>query len=241
MPLRTYPVSKSRFGYFSPDATEYVITECDLMRPWLNFLANGKYQIWLSQTLGGMSLFNQDLRINNYYGKFDVPGKYVFVRDDDTGEYWSANWVPFFRQLQHFRCTHGMNYSTLETQTGGIRTTIRVLLPPGEACEVWTVTVENRSGRARRLSLYPYVQWRLACFIRADNEHEWFSECDFHRRENCIVATYRYSSTHFSRTGNRASPTITITHENTPIQKNLSGRYASLLPSSVMPQPLRNR
>jgi cellobiose phosphorylase len=191
MSARTYPLSQSKHGYFSPDATEYVITEPDLMRPWLNFLANGKYQIWLSQTLGGMSLFNQDLRINNYYGKFDVPGKYVFVRDDDSGKYWSANWAPFFRPLQHFRCIHGMNYSTLETQTDGIRTTIRVLLPPGEACEVWTVTVENRTNRTRTLSLYPYVQWRLACFIRADNEHEWFSETDFHRGENCVVAKYR--------------------------------------------------
>lgn len=191
MPLRTYPVSKSRYGCFSGDGTEYVITEPDLMRPWLNFMANGKYQICVSQTLGGLSLYNQDLRINNYYGKFDTPGKYVFVRDDETGRYWSANWVPFFRRLRHFRCTHGMNYSTLETQTEGIRTSIRVFLPLDEACEVWTVTVENRSKRKRRLSLYPYVQWRLACFLRADNEHEWFSEADFHERENCIVAKYR--------------------------------------------------
>ena len=191
MPLRNYPVSRSQYGYFSPDATEYVVTEPDLARPWLNFMANGKYQIWVSHTLGGMSLFNQDLRINNYFAKFDVPGKYVFLRDDDTQEYWSANWVPFFRPLQHFRCIHGMNYSTLETQTHGIRTSIRVLLPVDEACEVWTVTVENRSRRRRVLSLYPYVQWRLACFIRADNEHEWFSETNFHPGERCIVAKYR--------------------------------------------------
>ncbi|HUW59249.1 MAG TPA: hypothetical protein VMZ92_21625, partial [Planctomycetota bacterium] len=191
MALRTYPVSKSEYGQFSPDATEYVVTEPDLARPWLNLLANGKYQIWLSQTLGGMSLYNQDLRINNYYGKFDTPGKYVFLRDEDTGKYWSANWVPFFRPLQFFRCVHGMNYSTLTTETRGVRTSIRVFLPLGEACEVWTVTVENRSKKPRRLSVYPYVQWRLACFIRADNEHEWFSEADFHERENCIVAKYR--------------------------------------------------
>jgi len=99
------------------------------MRPWLNLMANGKYQVWVSQTLGGMSLFNQDLRINNYYGKFDTPGKYVFIRDEDSGQYWSANWAPFFRPLEHFQCVHGMNYSTLTTQTAGIRTSIRVLLP----------------------------------------------------------------------------------------------------------------
>jgi len=32
------------------------------------------------------------------------------------------------------------------------------------------VTLENRSRKARVLSVFPYVQWRLACFIRADNE-----------------------------------------------------------------------
>ncbi|HUU42160.1 MAG TPA: hypothetical protein VMX57_00185, partial [Planctomycetota bacterium] len=191
MTPRTYPVSKSRYGYFSDDATEYVVTEPDLMRPWLNLLANGKYQVWLSHTLGGMSLYNQDLRVNNTYGKFDTPGKYVFLRDDDTGEYWSANWVPFFRKLTSFECRHGMNYSTLTTQTAGVRTSVRVFLPMDEKCEVWTVTVENRSKKSRRLSVFPYVQWRLACFIRADNEHEWFSEADFSVRENCVVAKYR--------------------------------------------------
>ena len=55
----------------------------------------------------------------------------------------------------------------------------------------WTVTLENRSRKARALSVFPYVQWRLACFIRADNEHEWFSETDFHASEQCVVAKYR--------------------------------------------------
>ena len=88
MTLRTYPVSKTRYGRFSPDGTEYVITEPDLPRPWLNLMANGTYQIVVSQTLGGMSLYNQDLRINNHFAKSDVPGKHVYLRDDETGKYY---------------------------------------------------------------------------------------------------------------------------------------------------------
>ena len=186
----SYPPSRSEFGYFNEDGTEYVITEPELMRPWLNFMANKHYQIWVSQTLGGFSLYNQDLRINNYFGKFDVPGKYVFLRDRDSGKYWSANWMPFKRQIKDFRCVHGMNYSTLELETEGIASSVRVFLPLEEAVEVWTVTLTNKTGRPRRLSAFPYCQWRLACFIRADNEHEWFSQADFSKKENCVVAEY---------------------------------------------------
>jgi len=187
----SYPASESEFGRFTPDGREYVITEPRLMRPWVNFMANRRYSLWLSHTAGGFSMFNQDVRVHYYNSVKDEQGKWVYLRDDDTGDFWNVSWQPAAKDLDEWRCRHGLNYSIIESKQDGVFARQRVMLTTGDPVEIWTVTLRNDSDRKRRLSVFPYCAWQLASFIRADNAHMWFQTSDWLEDEGCILAEYR--------------------------------------------------
>ena len=83
-----------RFGHFDDAAREYVITRPDTPLPWINYLGSEEYFAIISHTAGGYSFFRDPrlrrltrYRYNNV--PLDVGGRYVYVRDDDTGDFWS--------------------------------------------------------------------------------------------------------------------------------------------------------
>ena len=87
------------YGYFDEAAREYVITRPDTPTPWMNYIGEGRYGGIVSNTGGGYS-FDRDprnrrvtrYRYNGVPG--DQPGRYVYIRYQETGEYWSPTWQP---------------------------------------------------------------------------------------------------------------------------------------------------
>ncbi len=83
-----------RYGRFDDDAREYVITRPDTPLPWINYLGSEDYFGIISNTAGGYS-FYRDARLrrltryryNN--APLDLGGRYVYLRDDEDGDYWS--------------------------------------------------------------------------------------------------------------------------------------------------------
>ena len=79
-----------KFGRFDDERREYVITRPDTPLPWINYLGSEDYLGLISNTAGGYS-FYQDARLrrltryryNN--APLDIGGRYVYVRDDDSG------------------------------------------------------------------------------------------------------------------------------------------------------------
>ncbi|MBU0573938.1 MAG: glycosyl transferase, partial [Candidatus Margulisbacteria bacterium] len=88
-----------KYGYFDNEKKEYVLTRPDTPTPWINYIGGGEYGGIVSNTAGGYS-FDRDpknKRITRYrYNSvpIDQPGRYVFIRDDESGKYWSATWQP---------------------------------------------------------------------------------------------------------------------------------------------------
>jgi cellobiose phosphorylase len=95
-----------RFGHFDDDHREYVITRPDTPLPWINYLGSDDYFGIISNTAGGYS-FVRDARLrrltryryNN--APLDLGGRYLYVRDDDTGDYWSPSWQPTQDDLEN--------------------------------------------------------------------------------------------------------------------------------------------
>ena len=80
------------YGHFSDDAPEYVITRPDTPTPWVNYLTNGRYCAICSQTGGGHSFFETVGLQSDHTGEShksrccrDGPGRYVYLRDAETG------------------------------------------------------------------------------------------------------------------------------------------------------------
>ena len=89
----------AKYGYFDDKNKKFVITRPDTPTPWINYLGSDEYCALMSNTAGGYSFHEdpKDRRITRFrYNNVPVdrPGKYIYLRDEKTGEYWSASWQP---------------------------------------------------------------------------------------------------------------------------------------------------
>jgi cellobiose phosphorylase len=86
-----------QYGYVNDQAREYVITDPRTPMPWANYLGSPEYGASVTKNAGGYSFVKSSAngRILRYvYNQFDEPGRYVYLRDDESVEYWSASWRP---------------------------------------------------------------------------------------------------------------------------------------------------
>lgn len=188
-----------KYGHFSDDGREYIITRPDTPRPWANFLTNGRYCAVCSQTGGGHSFFETSgyNRITRSYTATallqDRPGRYIYLRDAETGEYWAANWQPMCGDISNFEARHGMGYTKIGYLSHGIRSSIVYYVPPRDDLEVWMVALRNDSDKPRRIQAFPYVKWDLGNF--AFNATEAAFSALFNQtvvEDSTILATMRY-------------------------------------------------
>ena len=111
---------ESKYGYFTADGREYVITRPDTPRPWVNVICNGDYGLIESQTGSGFSWRdNSNLsRITRWEQDLikDSWGKYLYVRDRESGNFWSATWKPCCPDFDFFEVRHGQGYSILKSR-----------------------------------------------------------------------------------------------------------------------------
>jgi len=84
------------------------------------------------------------------------PGRFFYVKDEETGEVFSAPYEPVRAQLDRFLFSAGKTDLRWSIECLGIGLELSLSLPPDEVVELWTLGVRNASGRPRRLSLYSY-------------------------------------------------------------------------------------
>ena len=157
------------YGYHDVESREYVITRPDTPTPWINYLGQGRYGGIISATGGGYS-FDRDprnRRVTRYrYNAIpvDQPGRYVYLRDQMNGEFWSPTWQPVVcRQLDHFECRHGAAYTRIVSVYREIETDLLYFVPPTPPedecpCELWVMKVRNAGERPRTLRTFSYAE-----------------------------------------------------------------------------------
>src|SRR5574344_214746 len=106
------------YGYFDDERKEYVITRPDTPAPWVNYLGSTKFGAIISNNAGGYSFAKSGAngRILRYvFNGFDQPGRYIYLRDQEDGDFWSASWQPVSKDLEqyHSRCHHGTAYTKM--------------------------------------------------------------------------------------------------------------------------------
>lgn len=164
----------TRYGHFSADGSEYIITRPDTPRPWINFLTNGDYCALSSHLGGGFSYyldhrFNSVLRRGRNQHIEDMPGRLVYVKDEDTGEIWTVNVAPNGK-ADKFEARHGMGYTQIASSNNDIASTAKYFVPRGFNAEMWEVTVTNESATPRRLSVYTCAEFLLGNVSLDENE-----------------------------------------------------------------------
>ncbi len=153
-----------QYGFFDDQAHEYVITRPDTPAPWANYLGSPEYGALISNNAGGYSFVKSGAngRILRYvFNQFDQPGRYLYLRDNETGDFWSASWQPVGKDLDTYKseCRHGMGYTVMTADYGGIHSEAAYYVPLKGTHEVWRLTVRNDSDRPRTLTLTGYAEF----------------------------------------------------------------------------------
>lgn len=153
-----------RYGYFDDTNREYVIERPDTPAPWVNYLGSPEYGAIISNNAGGYSFAKSGAngRILRYiFNSFDQPGRYLYIRDNDSGDYWSASWQPVGKDLEEYRskCRHGMGYTKMTADYSDICSEASYYVPLDKTHEVWALSVANHSACTRSLTLTGYAEF----------------------------------------------------------------------------------
>ncbi len=155
-----------KYGYFDDQKREYVITQPETPLPWINYLGSQAYFGIISNTAGGYSFYRDARlrRITRYRynnAPYDVGGRYVYLRDDGSGEFWSPSWQPTRNKLEEYSCRHGMGYTTIASKYSGIEASTRYFVPLDENLEIWQLSVTNHRPQAAELSVFSISEFCL--------------------------------------------------------------------------------
>jgi cyclic beta-1,2-glucan synthetase len=155
-------------GGFADDGREYVVIlgpGQSTPAPWLNVIANPSFGFQVSEsgsgyTWSGNSRENQLTPWSNDPVS-DPASEVIYVRDDDSGELWGPTAQPIRCDESTYVARHGAGYSRFEHRHDGIALNLIQFVPLDEPLKISVLTIENRSGRSRRLSVTAYAEWAL--------------------------------------------------------------------------------
>ncbi len=187
---------ETKYGYFTEDGKEYVITDYRTPRPWVNVISNGDYGLVISQVNGGFSWkthanlnrltrWQQDLLQDNW-------GKFIYLRDEKNGTYWSPTVQPVLNELDEYACHHGIGYTIFHSKKNNIETEFKIFIPFDDNLEIWTLKLKNLGDTERIIGVYTYLEWALG--VSPDNHrefHKTFLETEFDEENQVLLAKKR--------------------------------------------------
>ncbi len=155
-------------GGFADDGREYVTVlgpRQSAPAPWLNVIANDSFGFQVSESGSGYT-WSRNSRENQLTAWSNDPvsdpaSEAIYVRDDDSGELWSPTAQPVRCEESTYVARHGAGYSRFEHVHDGIQLDLLQFVPLDDPVKISVLTIENLSGRTRRLSVTAYVEWVL--------------------------------------------------------------------------------
>ena len=202
------------FGGFSADGREYWIAPSGggpTPAPWCNVLANPNFGSIVSDTGAAYTWCENahGFRLTPWYNDplADEGGEAIYLRDEDTGHAWCvmgaglddhANDRIVAKPADHPEARsgearpitrHGFGYSVFTQVDDGIETELTVFVAIDAPVKFSRLRIRNRSGRARRLSIFGYVEWVLGD-SRAHTAMHVATEID--RGSGAVLARNRY-------------------------------------------------
>ena len=160
-------IFENGYGGFTRDGHEYVITLHPgeiTPAPWINVLANPDFGTVVSESGSAYTWFENahEFRLTPWNNDpiQDRTGEAFYIRDEETGQYWSPTPLPA-RGATPYVIRHGFGYTVFEHTENGIFSEVWVYVAMDAPVKFTVVKLRNVSGRPRRISVTGYWEWVL--------------------------------------------------------------------------------
>lgn len=187
------------YGKFSEDGREYIINDPKTPRPFDNFIWNDSILANIQQTGAGYTDYQigdtEMTKLSTGIGRicdFDVFGRdsfmnrLIYIRDNETGEFWNLGWEPVRAAYDSFECRHGIGYTTIESETNGVKAKYKMFVPAGkDPVELWTITLETETER--NLTVFTYTQISFKYMWGFNSYGDMFYRCSEMNKENNMM------------------------------------------------------
>ena len=155
--------------------TMRVFTDPNTLVPEVHLLSNGSYHVMATHAGGGYSRW-RDLAVTRWREDVtsDSWGTFIYLRDGDTGRYWSTAYQPTLRRADHYEAIFVQGRAEYRRRDQGIETHTEISVSPEDDVEIRRVTLTNHSSRLRRIEVTSYAEVVLAP-LNSDLAHRTFS------------------------------------------------------------------
>ncbi|MCQ2610620.1 MAG: N,N'-diacetylchitobiose phosphorylase [Treponema sp.] len=154
-----------QYGYFDDENKEYVITRPDTPTSWSNYLGSTVYGAVITNNAGGYGFYKSGaqgrfMRLKFNSVPMDQPGRYFYIRDNESKDYWSGSWQPVGKPLDQYKseCRHGTAYTKITSEYADIKSESLYYVPVGQTFEYWRLKLTNTGSKPRSLSAFSFCE-----------------------------------------------------------------------------------
>ncbi|WP_260295429.1 GH36-type glycosyl hydrolase domain-containing protein [Sedimenticola hydrogenitrophicus] len=152
-----------------------IFTDPNTPIPEVHLLSNGRYHVMATQAGGSYSRW-RDLAVTRWRedATMDGWGTFIYLRDGETGKYWSAAYQPTLRKADHYEAIFVQGRAEYRRRDQAIEAHTEISVSPEDDVEIRRVTLTNQSSRTRHIEVTSYAEVVLAP-LNADLAHRAFS------------------------------------------------------------------
>ena len=172
-----------------------LIRDPGVWRPAVQLLSNGRYHGLLSSAGGGYSRLG-DMSITRWRedATRDNWGNFCYLRDVDSGEYWSAAYQPTAVAVDNYEAIFSDAKAEFRGRKRGYETHLEVAISAEDDIELRRLRISNRSRYSRVIEITTYAEVVLAPAV-ADELHPAFSnlfvQTEIMREKQALLCTRR--------------------------------------------------
>jgi len=131
--------------------------------PEVQLLSNGRYHVMVSNAGGGYSRW-QELAVTRWRedSSCDNWGTFLYLRDVDSGEFWSAAHQPTLKLAQSYEAVFSQGRAEFRRCDHDIEAYTEIVVSPEDDIELRRLRITNRSRQRRTIEVTSYAEVVLA-------------------------------------------------------------------------------
>ena len=143
--------------------------------PWINVIANPKFGFITTEAGSGFTWCgnSRECKLTPWSNDpvTDPSGEAFYIRDRETGDFWSPTALPIRQEGFPYVAIHGQGYTRFQHTSHGIRSELVQWVPLEDSVKFSSLTLENLSGQSRHLDITFFLEWVIGGMRGMSSQH----------------------------------------------------------------------